>query len=332
MKKLLCIITLLAPLVASAQLQWRLSIKLIADSNNNPAPNAAQNYTNEVTTANQLLDSFERGYRFQIAELLTLTGVSQWYNIQARNNSNKLALQAAARVNPSLYAYRNNAINVYVVNDISGVCSFPPGDDIVLVGANAYRTLLLHECGHFFNLRHTHNTERFENSDGSTCNDPSPCNCFRAFEGDDGIADTPLDNECFTRDQISSVNFNNRPYDLLNDTEKALVNNTALNIMSYHPPASLTILTSDQLDFATDASNTSRFNVATGRTRFVDRTHGGAQDGSRANPFRTVVQGFDDAAPGEIVLIRPGNYNEPRTYNKSVTFRATRGAATIGRP
>jgi hypothetical protein len=264
--------------------------------------------------------------------LLTLTGVSQWYNVQARNNSNKLVLQAAARTNSSLYAYRNNAINVYVVNDISGVCSFPPGDDIVLVGANAYRTLLLHECGHFFNLRHTHNTERFENFDGSTCTNADPCTCFRAFEGDDGVADTPLDNQCFTRDQVSSVNFDNRPYDLLNDGEKAFVNNTWLNIMSYHPPAGLTILTDDQLDFATDASNTSRFNVATGRTRFVDRTHPGAEDGSRANPFRSVGAGIVAATPGDIVLIRPGNYNETATYAKPITLRATRGAASIGRP
>ena len=331
MKTLLLLLALL-PLSASAQLQWRLSIKLIADANGNPPPNAAQNLTNEVLVANQLLTNYARGYSFQINELLTLTGVSQWYNITARNNSNKLALQAAARANPSLYAYRNNSINVYVVNSTSGVCSFPPGDDIVLVGANAYRTLLLHECGHFFDLRHTHNTETFENGDGSPCNNPAPCTCARAREGDDGIADTPLDNECFTLNQISSVNFDNRPYDLLTGAEKAFVNNTWLNIMSYHPPANLAILTDDQLDFATDASNTSRFNVATGRTRFVDRTHPGAQDGSRANPFRSVGQGVVAAANGDIVLIRPGNYNEPRTYDKPVTLRATRGNATIGQP
>lgn len=331
MKKLLFLLLLL-PLAASAQLQWRVSIKLIADANGNSAPNAGQNLTNEVLVANQLLTNYARGYSFQIAELLTITGVSQWYSVAARNNSNKLALQAAARANPSLYAYRNNAINVYVVNSISGVCSFPPGDDIVLVGANAYRTLLLHECGHFFDLRHTHNTESFQNSDGTTCNDANPCNCFRAFEGDDGVADTALDNECFTRDQVSSVNFDNRPYDLLNPAEQAFVNNTWLNIMSYHPPADLTILTEDQLDFMTDASNTSRFNVATGRTRFVDRTHPGFQDGSRANPFRGVGQGIVASDQGDIVLIRPGNYNETATYAKRITLRATRGAATIGRP
>ena len=54
MKTLLLLLALL-PLSASAQLQWRLSIKLIADANGNPPPNAAQNLTNEVLVANQLL-------------------------------------------------------------------------------------------------------------------------------------------------------------------------------------------------------------------------------------------------------------------------------------
>lgn len=319
------------PFGASAQLEWRLSIKLIADTNNNAPPNAFVNISNEVLIANQLLDSYGRGYRFRLNEILTLTGVSQWYNMQARNNSNKLALQAAARANPSLYAYRTNAANVYVVNSFSGVCSFPgDGDDIILLGANAYRTLLLHESGHYFNLLHTHNTEQFLNSDNSNCT--NQCSCAQLISGDDNTAETALDHECWnSRDQVAVGAFG-AAYTNLNSDQQWRVDNTWLNIMSYHPPANLTILTDDQLDFVTDASNTSRFNAATGRTRFVDRTHAGAEDGSRANPFRGVGQGVVAAAPGDIVLIRAGNYNEGATYAKRVTLRATRGVATIGRP
>jgi len=163
------------PLNASAQLEWRLSIKLVADTNNSPPPNAFINLSNEVLTANQLLATYGRGYRFQLTEILTLTGLSQWYNIQARNNSNKLALQAAARANPPLYAYRTNAINVYVVNGSSGICSFASnGDDIILVGANVYRTILIHECGHYFNLFHTHQGEQSLDSTGSACTNANP--------------------------------------------------------------------------------------------------------------------------------------------------------------
>ena len=39
-----------------------------------------------------------------------------------------------------------------------------------------------------------------------------------------------------------------------------------------------------------------------------------------------------DCDPGDIVLIRPGNYNEPGIYDKPVTLRATRGEISIGQP
>lgn len=330
MKRLLLLLFLL-PLSASAQLQWRLSIKLIADASGSPPPNAALNYSNEIFTANQLLTNYARGYSFQLTELLTLTGVSQWYNVQARNGSNKLALQAAARANPSLYAYRNNAINVYVVNGISGVCSFPgDGDDVILVGASAYRTLLLHELGHFFSLRHTHDSELYRNNDNSACT--NGCGCARLISGDDNTAETALDHQCWgTRDQVAQGAYG-VAYASLNADQQWRVDNTWFNIMSYHPAGNLTVLTDDQLDFVTDASNTSRFNFTTGRTQFVDRTNPSWEEGNRANPFRSVGLGILAATPGDIVLIRPGNYNEAAIYAKPVTLRSTRGPVTIGRP
>ena len=39
-----------------------------------------------------------------------------------------------------------------------------------------------------------------------------------------------------------------------------------------------------------------------------------------------------DRTGGDIVLLRPGQYNEPGTYTRAMTFRATRGSATIGTP
>ena len=64
MKNLLCLaVLLLLALPAQAQLQWRISVKLIADVNGNPAPNAFNNISNELVLANQLLDGYGRGYR-----------------------------------------------------------------------------------------------------------------------------------------------------------------------------------------------------------------------------------------------------------------------------
>jgi hypothetical protein len=47
-------------------------------------------------------------------------------------------------------------------------------------------------------------------------------------------------------------------------------------------------------------------------------------------PFRTVAAGVAAAAPGEILLIRNGAYNEPMTINKQLEVRAYDGPATIG--
>jgi hypothetical protein len=56
------------------------------------------------------------------------------------------------------------------------------------------------------------------------------------------------------------------------------------------------------------------------------------QVGTSLFPFVTVNNGYSGANAGDIVLIRPGTYDEPGTYTKPVTFRATRGNATIGVP
>ena len=330
----LAALLLVAPL-AHAQLEWRISVKLIADSGGNPAPNAFNNISNELVLANQLLDGYGRGYRFDTTEILTLTGVSQWYNIQARNNSNKLALQAVARANPSLYAWRNNAINLYVVNSISGVCSFSgDGDELILVGANAYRTLVLHECGHYFNLNHTHVAEQFLNANNSACT--NGCACARLLPGDmDGVGDTAPDHECFSSQDAVALGAYGNFYTNLNATQQWLTRNTWQNIMSYHDQNVLSIETPDQLDRSTDSANGPRLGVTTGRTRYVatwGSDAGGNLGTASAARLRNVSTGVARADAGDIVLIAGGAYNEPQTLSKAVTLRATRGDATIGAP
>ena len=100
--------------------------------------------------------------------------------------------------------------------------------------------------------------------------------------------------------------------------------------MSYHGDRYR--MTSDQLDRWTDAANSPRNQVATGHTRFVDRANAGVQSGTSTLPYRTVATGITaaSASGSDIVLIRPGNYNEPQTITKAVTLRATRGNAVIG--
>jgi len=68
----------------------------------------------------------------------------------------------------------------------------------------------------------------------------------------------------------------------------------------------------------------------------VDRNNAqGGNDGYSTNPYRLVQTGVTaaTATSGNIVMIRPGNYDEQFTISKPVTLRATRsGWVTIGKP
>lgn len=70
--------------------------------------------------------------------------------------------------------------------------------------------------------------------------------------------------------------------------------------------------------------------VATGQTRYVDRSHPSASDsnsGSASQPWRTIVHAAEEANRGDVVYVRAGTYNdgriEPRT--SGVVFSAYPG-------
>jgi hypothetical protein len=297
-----------------------------------------------VNYANTVLASTGRGYSWQLIEIVTVPGstapspadtnaANSWFNLPV-NAANQDDLDTKAKSNPGGFQYRNNAVNFYYVNRTNsgngGYCAFPSeNQNAILFAPDSFADVLIHESGHFFSLNHTHDSQGYKNSDGSVCTNTQPCTCAQALGGDDGVADTPLDNVCWTRDNIAQAAYGTN-YTNLNSSQQFFVDNSFLNVMSYHSPG--VRFTDDQMDFVTDASNTTRLNVATGQTWFVDRTHGGPQDGSRLDPYVTVAQGVAQADDRDIVLIRPGNYNEPGTYIKPVTFHATRGSVTIGAP
>ena len=112
---------------ASAQLRWRVSVKFILNSSGNRPSTGIINTDEEVETqinnANEFLRSYGRGYQFQLTEIVDLSGVSQWYG---SDREDKDALEIAAEANKTLYAYRDNAINIYINgNSGSAICSIP---------------------------------------------------------------------------------------------------------------------------------------------------------------------------------------------------------------
>ncbi|HXJ57005.1 MAG TPA: M43 family zinc metalloprotease [Verrucomicrobiae bacterium] len=325
---------------APAQLQWRLSAKYFSDAFGN-LPTAGQGLgsrvelTNHVNAANALLQRAGRGYQIVLTEVVTLRGLSQWFDLDARSQANKQALETEAVGNPSLYLWRPEAINVYINDSSSGYCSGPSSGNLIFLGqqqaggSNGVPTLL-HEIGHFFNLCHTH---------GCQCGDCGPDFDCDAGTRSDEVPDTLQDSACWIRDQVAVNNFNGRHYDQLNDGQRAEVDLTYQNVMSYHADTALPdyLLTEDQLDRMTDASNGDRINVANGRTWFVDDKciglfrNGTSQCGTFSGPFSELPDGISSAQTGDILLMRTGTYtvrpNVPIT--KPMTLRASRGAATI---
>lgn len=319
----------------AADINLRISVKFILSSGGsmpccgNGTFDSFADITNQVSFANEQLRATGRGYQFQIYEVTTVGGPASAFFSNSRDD--KDLLEAAAEANPSGFKYRDNAVNMYV-NDAAGsaVCSFPPDDHIILFGQNSRTTSLWHESGHYFNLSHTHNGQAYENSNGSTCT--NSCACAVIIGGNaDGVNDTIADNECW--DSLNEVAQGNyaQNYAGLSAANRTRVDNILHNIMSYHSDRDR--MTSDQLDRWTDAANGARIDDASGRTRFVDRANvSGFYVGTSTLPYRTVATGISaaSASGSDIVLIRPGNYNEPQTITKAVTLRATRGNAVIG--
>jgi len=327
---------------ARGQIQWRISVKFILGPGDMMPTNSdgfgansanltnRQAVTDNINYANQLLDRTGRGFRFNLTEIQDVSGASSFFNLPARSEANKISLEAAATASAGARAqffWRDDAINVYINNTSSGVCSFVGSGNIIFSGSAAYDTLILHECGHFFDLLHTHNTQAFRNSNGTTCTASNQCSCAQLIGGDDGVADTVLDHQCWDRPALVANNPGAGDFQ---------IDNVWLNVMSYHLPQDR--FTDEQMDRLTDTASDARRFVATGRTWFVDRNCGTVfRNGSSrcdffSGPFGAVRDGVNSAQSGDIVLIRSGNYNEPMTINRSVTLRASRGSVSIGIP
>jgi hypothetical protein len=160
--------------------------------------------------------------------------------------------------------------------------------------------------GHFFSLAHTHAGEQFLNGNGTSCS-AQDCTCAQLIPGSsDGFADTLPDVDCWTRSQLVAAN---------PGATTAQIDNTFLNIMSYHLPQDR--FTSDQLDEWTDAANGSRNNVVTGRTRFVATTGNDTTgNGSSTARYRTLVKGVTIANSGDTVLSPRGQLQRSHHHHQ----------------
>ena len=341
--------------------------------------------------ANSFLASYGRGYRIRVVETLTIGGINQSHSNRTRTEPGYYSIQDAKEapltfqypagyVDPNgmapvtgplidvldqnarssaatkmAFAWNDNAVNIFVPSGWSGGGGISPqwGD---AAGFGYFEGwLLLHELGHYFNLRHT-------------------------FDGDEFVADTLIDPNSVTldtvaqdlyaidydklnatqrnivdieyarraRNSIAAANPLSSPtYTMLSAAERNLVDDVFFNIMSYYDPphrnALVTRMTEGQADRFADTCNGVRHPALSGYTRNVSISGSNLFFGIAnsallsAFPARTVAHAAAQAAAGpgddEFLLLQPGNYNEQIRISTPCTIRATRkGAAVIGRP
>jgi len=360
MKRFLLPVVGLAWLVLAADsgrgqtIQLRLSVKIIADPTSGTRPSGVtpQMFTNAVNAANQWMASYWRGYRYQLTEVVDIggpaqggtNGPSKWFGRDPRNTDDGTWQAFQADVQASgLYLLRNNALNYYVSSathwNTGGAAPFPweaPGWIAAWGIVNDGPFWVVHECGHFYGLQHTHG--------GCGCPSTSGCTALNGYSvGDDGLTDTLKEaagDVCFTNiNQLTLANFN-KWFTNCTVAEQTLAMNTYSNAMSYHEPPNkdrlMTRMTELQADLHASYANSDRANTISGRTRFVSLSGNNANSGlSGTAPKRTVLNASNASASGggDIVLVRPGNFDEQITITNRVTLRATRaGWATIGKP
>ena len=334
---------LLAAAASQAQhIYIRVSVKVITDPVTGARPSGITDdlFSAAMASANQWMDSFGRGYRFNVTEILNIggptqggaSGPSQWYGQDVRGTPEPWqTFQNDINTDPR-YLRRTDQVNFYITSGPSsnpgGACPIPPGE-VNLIACMGYVDdgpwWMNHELGHFFGLSHTFG--------GCGCPD-----CSYPNSGDDGIADTLPESSCDTQDQIALRSFG-LLYASLATTQQRQVDDTFFNIMSYHNATTKNqvenVMTELQLDLHADTANSYRRAFVTGTTVFVSPFGFDLFPGTASGlPKRTVASALTvaSAAGTDIVLLRPGSYPESLTISQPVTLRATReGPATIGK-
>ena len=310
-----------------AEVEWHVSVKFIYDIYDNAPAIAQPELLTQLAFANLVMRT--RGFRYVIDEWLDIGGSGEPFAASWYNSCDKAGLEDTAIANPGLYFWRSDKINVYVNNatgcGFGAICSFPLlGEHAILYTAASGAALdntLAHESGHYFGLCHSQGClcGSCDSSGTGMCND-SP--------GDDLITDTLPDLQCWNRDGIAQWSYQQNYADL-SSPEQMLVNNVWWNVMSYHNGNTANRLTENQLDLATDMSNTLRNFVASGFAVFIDEAYIGVSTGSSATPWRTIQEGWNVTGPQDNLVIRVGEYNELLVLTERRLLVASRGSVVI---
>ena len=199
---------------ARAAVPIHFSVKFILDGNGSRplmgGINTDGEVRNQIDRSNQILDAMGSEFEFEVVEIVDLAGVSQWF-MTPFDGDTLDGIRDAARDDPALYAWRTDAINVYVNGSgSSGIAYLPQNsgwvdnvNDIFLLGQGLRATTFLHESGHVLSNVHTHES------------------------GCTGLDDDPS----WSRTEVAENNFGSGP---LSPEQDAQVDDVFYSVMSYH--------------------------------------------------------------------------------------------------
>jgi hypothetical protein len=299
-----------------ANVPIRISIKFIlSPSGTRPATgnlNTDAEINGDVNAGNEILRNLIDELRIDLLELVDISGVSQYYTVDS-NITNRDNLRTDAMNNPTLYGWRNDAINIYINGTSGGAISdFPPNNNIILANQTpaSYPSVILHEIGHSLNLMHTH--------EGG---------------GADGCVDTITDNANWTRDQIAQSNFG-QIYANLTPAQQDQVDLVWTNVMSYHFADPQVRLSPCQMNRTSTQADSDRNRLLTKMPIYVDSGYtGGSESGRFTSPYKT-LQGAVSAGglSGKVLVLQWGDYTLSSVINDNVEMVTRFGASTVNTP
>lgn len=282
----------------------RVSIKLVA------GPDGQPNDFWSLDRVLQWMDDVNRIYethtaiRFDLIEIRTIQPPSTPFSWSAVIPYYTTFMEDQASSDPSMFYWRTDAINVFLVDEIvgaGGLCSFSDGlhQEIIFVepGIADGSVGLAHELGHYLNLRHTH--ANFEGASGG---------CAGYFAGD-CVADTPNDINpgfCsslfspFPNPTVCKTTLLAALYGAGSGSYKTLF----YNVMSYHGPRTPidALLTPGQAERALDTLLDERSHVlAEPGTAFRHYYFGDFDGDGRTDVFRYML------GAGEVVYLSNGS-------------------------
>jgi choice-of-anchor C domain-containing protein len=188
----------------------RVSVKRVVGPSGTPHPRWSEATVENLLAEQNAYFGAASGLTFVLDEIVDVVDPrlpTPWYDMDIVATPWG-TFEVAAEADPCAFAWRTDAINLYLVGSLTasfgtlgGICSFPvaspSGDDLVILAPSppaiaavwTEGRMLAHEFGHYFSLTHTFETGFFGVELQGVCQAVAP-NCASAG---DLVCDTPAD-------------------------------------------------------------------------------------------------------------------------------------------